>query len=27
MGDVPPDSLAPTTSQPPKATGAPSTVN
>jgi hypothetical protein len=28
MGDVPPDSLAPaTTSKPPKATGAPSTVN
>lgn len=27
MGDVPPDSLAPATSQPPKATGAPSTVN
>lgn len=27
MGDVPPDSLAPTTNQPPKATGAPSTVN
>ncbi|WP_162916469.1 hypothetical protein [Dongia deserti] len=27
MGDVPPDSLAPTTSKPPKATDAPSTVN
>jgi hypothetical protein len=27
MGDVPPDSLAPTTSKPPKATGAPATVN
>ena len=27
MGDLPPDSLAPTTSKPPKATGAPSTVN
>lgn len=27
MGDVPPDSLAPTTTKPPKATGAPSTVN
>lgn len=27
MGDVPPDSLAPTTSKPPKATGAPDTVN
>ncbi len=27
MGDVPPDSLAPTTTKPPKATGAPDTVN
>jgi hypothetical protein len=27
MGDVPPDSLAPTTAKPPKATGAPATVN
>jgi len=27
MGDPPPDSLAPTTTKPPKATGAPSTVN
>ena len=27
MGDVPPDSLAPTTTKPPKATGAPTTVN
>ena len=27
MGDVPPDRLAPTTTKPPKATGAPDTVN
>ena len=27
MGDVPPDSLAPTTTKPPKATGSPDTVN
>ena len=27
MGDLPPDSLAPTTAKPPKATGAPATVN
>jgi hypothetical protein len=27
MGDVPPDSLAPTTTKSPKATGAPDTVN
>ncbi|HKP23399.1 MAG TPA: hypothetical protein VJV39_06005 [Dongiaceae bacterium] len=27
IGDVPPDSIAPTTTKPPKATGAPGTVN
>ena len=27
IGDVPPDSMAPPTSKPPKATGAPTTVN